>query len=382
MWVVRTSLASPASVARLVAQARANNFNALFVQVRGRGDAYYRSAIEPRATSLAGQPSSFDPLGDLLTAAHRADIAVHAWVNVNLVASASDLPSSREHVVNQHPEWLMVPRALSSELATVPPRSPAYVATLARWTRGQSSDVEGLFTSPVLPASSAHVAGVITDLVRRYPLDGLHLDYVRYPRDDFDYSIAALREFRGSVVPDLAPAERDRLDARAHVAPLVYVDTFPTRWANFRRSRLTSLVMRIRTQMKSERPAMVLTAAVRPDSAEAAARRLQDWALWAQTGLLDAVCPMAYTPDGAAFARQVSEAAEAALPARLWVGIGAYKLTAPQAAAQIQAARRAGASGYLLFSYDSMVEAGSSDYLAQVGRAALDTDSRRSDGGR
>jgi hypothetical protein len=91
---------------------------------------------------------------------------------------------------------------------------------------------------------------------------------------------------------------------------------------------------------------------------------------------------MTYTADSASFARLVAEAAEVALPAPLWAGIGAFKITAPQAAAQIQASRRAGASGYVLFSYDSMVEGGSGDYLAQVGRAALELESRRSDGGR
>ena len=381
MWVVRTSLTSPAAVSRLVAQARANRFNALFVQVRGRGDAFYHSALEPRAAALAAQAASFDPLGELLAAAHRSNIAVHAWVSVNLVASAADPPSARDHVINRHPEWLMVPRALAGELAVIAPQSPAYLATLARWTRGQSSEVEGLFTSPVHDGVAAHLAGVAADLVRRYPVDGVHLDYVRYPRDDFDYSAAALKQFRASVVPDLPTAERDRLDARAHVNPFAYADTFPVRWASFRRSRLTSLVMRIRTAVKKERPGALLSAAVVPDAGEAANRRLQDWALWAQTGLLDAVCPMAYTPDPEAFSRHVAEAAQAALPARLWAGIGAFKLTAPQTAMQIQAARHAGASGFVLFSYDSMTDGGQgpADYLAQVGRAAVIGTSGRSD---
>jgi len=43
LWVVRTGLVSPATVDRTVDQARAAGFNALFVQVRGRGDAFYRS---------------------------------------------------------------------------------------------------------------------------------------------------------------------------------------------------------------------------------------------------------------------------------------------------------------------------------------------------
>jgi uncharacterized lipoprotein YddW (UPF0748 family) len=370
LWVVRNSMTSPTSIARVVQQARANGFNALFVQVRGRGDAYYRSSLEPRAERLADQPASFDPLAELVDTAHRSRIAVHAWVAVNLVASAADLPAAPSHVVNAHPEWLMVPRALAAELSATAP-GPAYVARLAQWSRREASEVEGLFTSPIHPGAAAHLVEVARELTARYAVDGIHLDYVRYPREDFDYSATALREFRASVLPDLDSSERERLDRRLPAEPLVYADTFPVRWASFRRSRLTSLVMRVRTAVKAERPGVMVTAAVIPDPAEAASRRLQDWSSWAQAGLLDAVCPMAYSADAAVFTRQVVDSMQAAAPTPVWIGIGAYKLAPAQAAAHVQAARRAGAAGYVLFSYDSMTEGGAA-YLEQVARAATD----------
>jgi uncharacterized lipoprotein YddW (UPF0748 family) len=372
LWVVRTSLTSPASIARLVRQARDASFNTLIVQVRGRGDAYYASRLEPRAAALSRQPDGFDPLDDLLRAVRGTGLSVHAWVGVNLVASAVDLPAAPTHVVNRHPEWLMVPRALAADLpATRPDR--AHVARLARWTRTQSSEVEGLYTSPIVTAAAAHVAAVVADLVRRYPVQGVHLDYVRYPRDDFDYSPLALREFRASLDADLTPQERRRLDARARRESLVFTDMFPARWEAFRRSRLTSLVMRVRTAIRAEKPDVLLSAAVVPDPGEGAARRLQDWALWAQNGLLDVACPMAYTTDGPTFARQVADAVRVAGPVPVWAGIGAYRLAPGQTLAHIQAARRAGAAGFVLFSYDSMTDpAQPTNYLEQVGRGAFD----------
>src|SRR4051812_25399003 len=57
MWVVRTSITTPASIARVVSLAKAHNFNTLFVQVRGRGDAFYNSTLEPRSEELAGEPA-------------------------------------------------------------------------------------------------------------------------------------------------------------------------------------------------------------------------------------------------------------------------------------------------------------------------------------
>ena len=61
LWVLRTSLTSQASIEALVKRARDNGFNALFVQVRGRGDAYYRGGLEPIPSDLQRQPPSFDP---------------------------------------------------------------------------------------------------------------------------------------------------------------------------------------------------------------------------------------------------------------------------------------------------------------------------------
>src|SRR5437016_2700716 len=81
LWVVRTSLRSPESVRRVVAQARENGFNTLIVQVRGRGTQFFLGGSEPRAEELAGEPPDFDPLATVLREAHAAGMQVHAWIN-------------------------------------------------------------------------------------------------------------------------------------------------------------------------------------------------------------------------------------------------------------------------------------------------------------
>jgi uncharacterized lipoprotein YddW (UPF0748 family) len=143
LWVVRTTLTSPAAIETMVKAARAGGFNTLLVQVRGRADAYYNSALEPRPAALATQPS-FDPLAATVALAHEAGLQVHAWVNVNLVAGVGDMPSASEHVVYRHPEWLMVPRALAEDLIAVNPRSPEYLGRLTRHARSRPAELEGL----------------------------------------------------------------------------------------------------------------------------------------------------------------------------------------------------------------------------------------------
>ena len=100
--------------------------------------------------------------------------------------------------------------------------------------------------------------------------------------------------------------------------------------------------------------------------------RFQDWGGWLETGLLDAVCPMAYTTDPAVFAAQIASAREIAGAHPLWAGIGAYRLSPAQIAENVHAARRIGVGGVILFSYDSLADpARGPGYLSQVGRAAF-----------
>jgi len=373
LWVLRTSLTSPASISGLVRTAKEQGFNTLLVQVRGRGDAYYASSLEPRAADLARQAPTFDPLASVLAEAHAAGIRVHAWMVVNLVSSAVDLPASPQHLVVRHPEWLMVPRPIAQALARVDPTNPGYTGRIARWTRGELDTVEGLYASPVLPEAAAYAAQVVADLARRYDVDGVHLDYARYPNPQFDYSRFAIAQFRAEMRPRLTPAVRGEMD-RAEVDDLfAYPDRFPAEWKAFRRARMTQLVAGVRQSLRAARPAAVLSAAVAPDAQDAAEERLQDWRAWLAGGLVDAIAPMAYTQEPARFADQIAAARELAGPRAVWAGIGSYRLSPSQTIENIQASRRLGAAGFVLFSYDSLIgpKPPAPDYLATVSRGAF-----------
>lgn len=373
LWVTRTTLANPDSIKQMVAAAEAGGFNTLLVQVRGRGDAYYAGSIEPRASELASRPA-FDPLGTVIEQARARGIKVHAWVAVNLVSSSVSLPASRDHVVYRAPEWLMVPRELAAEMKKINLRSPAYLGRLARWTRGQSSKVEGLYTSPLHPAAQDHTAAVIAEIAAKYDVDGIHLDYIRFPNDDFDYSPAAMEQFKTAVLPGLSAAERREAAAREVLDPAAYPNLFPERWSDFRRARLTSLVVKIRTAVKTARPGVIVSAAVLPDAQEAFEHRLQDWRGWLDQSLLDVLCPMAYTSEPAIFQKQIAAARTYAGSRPVWAGIGAYQLSPAQTLGHIAAARKLGAAGIILFSYESLVAPpNSTEAISELGRAAFGT---------
>ena len=371
LWVVRTSLTSVPAIESVVAAAKANGFNTLLVQVRGRGDAYYQQGLEPRPAALESRPD-FDPLLVTIQRAHDAGLQVHAWINVNLIASVTELPASRDHVIYRHPEWLMVPRTLGEDLASVDPRSPEYLGRLARYVRGQPAELEGLYLSPMSDGAAAYTVSVVRDIAQRYAVDGVHLDYIRYPTDEFDYGREALEGFRRDVITDLTPAEQSRYDVRLPREPLLYTQAFPERWRRFRTSRLTTLVASLKDAVKSARPSATVSAAVQPDAVEALTRRFQDWREWLRRDLIDVICPMVYTTDATLFASQVAQAREMAGRHPLWAGIGAYRLSSDQILNNIETARRAGVGGIILFSYDSLVDPlRGPGYLAQIGRGLL-----------
>ena len=360
LWVARTSLSSPQAIDNMVAAAQQSGFNALLVEVRGLGDSYFLNGVEPRPGALASQPA-FDPLADVLQKAHARGLALHAWINVNLVAGTT-VPGSRTHIVYRHPEWLMVPRAIADDLAPLDPAGPEYLGRLMRYARNPVNGLEGLYLSPSTSGAADYTTSIVRDIVSRYAVDGVHFDYVQYPSDDFDYGRETLTAFRKTLPTNAASARTLQ----------TYPTVYPAQWREFRMGRLTALMTALRDVVKRARPDAAVSVAVTPEPTEAKARHLQDWTGWLENGLVDVVCPNSYTTEGAAFASQLAAAQEAAGRHLLWAGIGAHRLSPEQTIDDIQAARRVGAAGIVLFSYDTLIAPPrGSGYLSELGKAAF-----------
>lgn len=380
LWVVRTTLTSPEKIRTLIARASASRFNTLIVQVRGRGDAYYSSRWEPRTNALKAQPASFDPLAYTLAEAKRGGLRVHAWINTNLLANLDDLPTEAAHVYNAHPEWLAVPRPVAAELFSMPPSDPRFRAKIVEWSKANRGELEGVYTGPANPAVREHVYSIWMDILERYPqLDGLHFDYVRFASPDFDYSRTSLERFRDWLEPRISAAERRLLASALKLDPLAAADAYQEQFADFQREQVTALVERIYHGVKKRKPGALVSAAVFANEENARTRRFQDWRRWLALGVLDVVCPMAYSTDTAVFQKQIEVAASAAHAAgrEVWAGIGAYRVPVESTVEKINAARALRADGIILFSYDFTIvphptlnPAG--DYLERVRRAAFE----------
>ena len=379
LWVVRNTLTTPEKIHQLVARASQAGFNTLIVQVRGRGDAYYDSRWEPRASELKDQPADFDPFKIVIDEAHQHGLKIHAWLNTSLLANLDALPDNPKHVFNEHPEWLAVPRPVAAELYRMSPNDPLYRTRIVEWSKANRAELEGVYTGPANPKVREHIYRIWMDILQKYPVDGMHFDYIRLASPDFDYSRTSLERFRKWLQPQLTAAQKKTLEGALPSDPLAAADMFKEKFADFQREQITQLVERIYHAVKKRRPKVLVSAAVFANDENAYTRRFQDWRRWLKMGILDVACPMAYSTDTEVFRKQIEIASSTAHMNRrqVWSGIGAYRIPADSTIEKIKVARLLGTDGIILFSYDFTTITGplnpQGDYLEQIRRGAFDS---------
>ncbi|MBN1476233.1 family 10 glycosylhydrolase [Candidatus Sumerlaeota bacterium] len=302
IWVVRTQMTDPDNIDTLVDRCADAGFNTLFVQVRGRGEAYYSSATEPRAEGLADQPETFDPLQHCLERAHAHGLQVHAWLNAGFTAEAGAPPTDPDHIVNRHPEWVMVNRSGKSLMDYTPEEFRTQYA-------------EGRFLSLAAPEVQDYLVGVYMEVVENYDVDGIHFDYIRYcsrgvsPEWDLDYNPLVTRLYERETGVDPLALE---IDSEPYEA-----------WLEWQRDRIGEFVGRVRDEAHAARPGIRVSAAVLSRYHLARIHSLQDWIHWLQRGQIDTACLMSYSADNALVVQEALLAQENRGPGTVWVGMGA-----------------------------------------------------------
>ncbi len=266
LWIVRHDLADPKHLADAVDWAAAAGFTDLLVQVRGRGDAYYRSDIVPRAEDLRGDPAR-DPLAEAIALARARGLRVHAWINVSLAWSAARLPRAPDHVARAHRDWFVWIQTRG--------QAPRNSFDLKK-RELDALELEGHFLIPGHPAADAHLEAVVRELVQRYPfLDGIHFDYARLPRAVKSLDPESRAAFRARYGVDPAGLSAKRFAAG---------DTLAIAWYRFHEERVTALVARLAAAARAAHPGITVSAAVYPDPVAARRERAQDWDRWLADG--------------------------------------------------------------------------------------------------
>ena len=153
-WPSRAGLAvasQQAELMRIIQTAQKLHLNAIILQVRPTADALYNSSIEPWSGWLSGPGVNpgYDPLALACQEAHKRGIEVHAWFNP-FRATVSGKPVGRGHVSQRYSNLIL--RAGSTTML-----------------------------NPSSSTAQSHVTSVILDVVKRYNIDGVHLDDYFYP---------------------------------------------------------------------------------------------------------------------------------------------------------------------------------------------------------
>lgn len=316
-----------AEILRILDLCRLLNLNAVVLQIRPAADALYPSRIEPWSEYLTGvqsKPNSFDPLAFWIKEAHARAIDVHVWFNpFRARHPGAKSSNSAKHIASVRPD-------------------------LVRSYAGH------LWLDPGEPDARAHSLRVIEDVLRRYDIDGVHLDdyFYPYPKDDEPF-------------PDDAPYQRYR-DAGGELDR-----------ADWRRRNIDDFVRALYASVKRSKPHVLVGISPfgiwRPGHPEGVVgfdaydKLSADSRLWLRAGWLDYASPQLYWPvdsEGQPFVPLLEWwASQNILGRHLWPGLYLTRIL-PEggwAPAEIERQIRItqehpGASGVVLFSMIGLIE--------------------------
>ena len=286
-------------------------FNMIFPNMLWAGLAHYASDILPRSWT-------FDRYGDQISqcvlAARKYGLEVHIWkVTWNL----SNTPKS-------------------------------FLEKLRRENRLQKSktNTEILWLCPSHQDNQKLEIDSLVEVTKKYDIDGIHLDYIRYPSPDGCYCQNCRQAFTQSTNQKVKHWPADVLKSGAP----------QKNFLSWRADQITNFVKAVSEETKLIQPNLKVSAAVFNDYPHCIQSIGQDWGKWAKLGYVDFLCPMNYTADNEHFSQMVQNQKNI-LPRNfpVYPGIGAnasiFSLPVDQVVAQIHLTRQLGSAGFTVFDY-------------------------------
>jgi uncharacterized lipoprotein YddW (UPF0748 family) len=343
IWLDRGSIVSAKSeqdLAQMFDQIAAAGINTVFFETINAGYTIYPSRIAPQQNPLV---RGWDPLKAAVKLAHERGMELHAWVWVFAAGntrhnSLVNLPANYPGpVVAAHPDWAMFDNQ-------------------GRLFQPPSGKV---FLDPANPEVRRYLMNLFEEIVSNYQVDGIQLDYIRYPFQDpnanltYGYGKAARQQFQKSTgVDPLLMVSADLSDANPQQLRSIW-----QKWTEFRTRQVDSFVASVATRLRAKRPGLIISAAVFPFSKQERTEKLQqNWESWAQRGDIDLLVPMTYALDTNRLQQITSPLLNAASLGSTLILPGIRLLNLPDIVAvdQIQLLRDLPTDGYSLFAYENL----------------------------
>lgn len=346
MWLDRGSIVragSPERLAILFDRMQAAGINTVFLETINASYPIYPSQVAPLQNPLTRR---WDPLAAAVELAHERHMELHAWMWVFAAGNQRhnailNLPTDYlGPVLNAHPDWA----AYDNDGSPIP--------------RGQTKP----FFDPANPEVRAYLLKLVDEIISTYDIDGLQLDYIRYPFQDpgaertYGYGLAARERFQQQTGVD--PLElTPRVDPWLSASERAHQLSLWEQWTDFRIQQVTSFVEETAALVRRQRPDIILSTAVfaLPEH-ERLQKIQQDWNTWAQQGVVDWVILMSYAQDANRFEKLIKPWISGVdySPTLVIPGIRLLNLSVAAMIDQLQTLRDLPAPGYALFATNNL----------------------------
>lgn len=322
VWVNRWDYRTASDINHIMRRCSDAGFSTVMFQVRGNATALYSSRQEIWAEQFNFEAPGFDPLSQAVASAHANGLKIQAWVNMLPGWRGDQPPVDRRQLFHSRPEWFLQSR-----------KGPQ---------RGLVKEGAYFWLNPCLPEVRFYLATICREIADDYEVDGIHLDYIRFPND-------------APVDAPADPASCNLFRRERNIAP----EQDPAAFASWKQECITRLVRNVRRELSRLHRPVELTVAVIADLQKAINQLHQDWPVWARGGTIDAVFPMAYGTDDDRFRRDVGDCVRSAGSVPVIAGVGAYRHQTPaQTVGQMDAAIALGAQGVAIYGYNKLEESG------------------------
>ena len=318
----------------MIFQAFENNISNIFIQVRSRGDALYKSEIVKTNNNIE---SNFDPLEYSLMLSELLNIKVHAWINTYLIWSSPSPPDDNSHIYYLESEWFEKRQGGISDVDLI---------------NKKEMIGEGLYLSPNHPEVNKYIYKVVKELIENYPnIHGIHFDYIRFQNNNYGFNEVGVNLFKEKfkfdpniIINNYNDIGLDKFEA----------DSLYNLWNDYSCNNITNLLRSVKEYLISTNSDILVSAAVKPNPIEAKNRWHQDWIYWIKNDLLDFAIPMNYMSNNSTFINNLRKINSKVEADKIIVGIPLYNQDENMIAKKIILSKYSGYSKICLFSYNSM----------------------------
>jgi uncharacterized lipoprotein YddW (UPF0748 family) len=333
IWLDRGTIVKAKSeedLAKIFDRMATAGINTVFFETVNSGYTIYPSKIAPQQNPLV---EGWDPLKAAVKLAHERGMELHAWVWTFAAVNQRhnlllNLPRNYlGPVLSKHPDWGMTDQ------------------------EGSRFDYASgkVFLDPANPDVRHYLASLLAEIATDYQVDGIHLDYIRYPfespngRITYGYGVAAREQFQKQTGYD----------------PIQLNPSHPlwAEWTEFRIKQIDSFVASVSQDLKQLRADLTISTAVFPiPQRERLAKIQQHWEQWVRKEWIDILVPMTYAENtetlqtlASPLLNEFSQGQALLLP-----GIRLLNISDVAALDQMQLLRGMSTEGYALFAAENL----------------------------